>query len=172
MSTTQNMVRIYMAGGCAINIGSSLFRSKTGALAADDGFAKIDCCYIDTSASNTPAYLKDEFYHIEGVDDILDGSGKVRATNYKAVRQAIPDILHRYKPGDLNILIHSASGGSGSTIAPALCSELLSQGKDVVVIMIGSKACEKEISNTIDTIHTYQGISTNRNEDSCLDAQG
>ena len=160
---TKKTVRIYMAGGAAANIGATLFRQKNAPLTPDEGFADVQLSYIDTSKSNMPAYLKENFYHIEGgVDDELDGSGKVRGSNIKPIRQAVPDILHQHRPADLNIVVHSASGGSGCVIGAALTSELLAQNKDVVVIMIGSKACEKEISNTIDTIHTYQGISNNR----------
>lgn len=51
---------------------------------------------------------------------------------------------------------------SGSVIGPVLVSELLAQGKNVVVIMIGSTTCEQEIRNTINTILSYQGVSAKR----------
>jgi hypothetical protein len=44
-------------------------------------------------------------------------------------------------------------------ISPLLVSELLNRGKKVVVIMIGSTTCTKEVSNTISTIESYQSIA-------------
>lgn len=51
---------------------------------------------------------------------------------------------------------------SGSVIGPVLVSELLARNESVIVIMIGSTTCEKEIRNSIDTIMSYQGISNTR----------
>ena len=157
-------VRLMLCGGAAVNIGRTLFQPSSAVKKDDDlGFADIHITYVDTSRSNARDLPADSFYLIEGTeDDTIDGSAKVRRTNYAAIKQAAPDILHRHKPGDLNIIIHSAAGGSGSTIGPVVVSELLDRGEDTVVIMIGSSTCEKEISNTIDTLMSYQGVSEKR----------
>ena len=162
--TKNKSLHLMLCGGAAINVGMSLFQPKDlPKNDVDDGFAEIKTTFIDTSRSNIKSYIGDDFYLIEGTtDDPIDGSGKVRATNYRAVSQAVPNILHKHKPGDLNVVVHSASGGSGSVCGPVLVSELLSQGKDVIVIQIGSTACEQEIRNTISTIQSYQGISEKR----------
>lgn len=154
-------VRLYLCGGTGVNIGAALFQPKTAPKMEDDaGFANLNFTYIDTSRSNANAHRGESFYLIEGdASTPIDGAGKVRSVVYKAAARAVPDILSRHPPEDLNIVIHSGSGGSGSIVAPLLVAELLSQSKDVVVIMIGSTTCEKEISNTIDTINSYQGVS-------------
>lgn len=101
--------RLYACGGAAANIAKELYRSHG---AKDPGFAELNITFVDTSRSNIPKEVKEEFYHIQGMGDaVVDGSGKVRDTNYKAVTLAVPDILHRYKAGDINIVLHSASGG-------------------------------------------------------------
>jgi len=159
-----NVLHAFFCGGAALNVGMSLFQQKgLPKNEADEGFADIKTTYIDTSKSNIKSYIGEDFYLIEGTSDApIDGSGKVRATNYRAVSQAVPSILHKHKPGDLNVVIHSSGGGSGAVIGPVLVSELLAQGKDVIVIQIGSTACEQEIRNTISTIQSYQGISEKR----------
>lgn len=160
-------IRLYCAGGAAINIMKSLHRADDG---SEDGFADLKLTFIDTSRSNLDrknfsAALEKDFYHVQGLGDIkVDGSGKVRDTNYKAMQLAVPDILHQFPPGDLNILVHSASGGSGSTQGPVLANELIGRGKAVIVLMVGSTTCAQEIKNTINTILSYQGISDKRQQ--------
>lgn len=164
MNTQKTMptLKLYCAGGASLNIGRSFHHSIAGS-GNEPGFANMKVVYIDTSRSNFPADFNAEFYQIEGDgENKIDGSGKVRDTNYPAVAKAMPDILHRHKPEDINVVMHSASGGSGSVIGPVLVSELLAQSKAVVVIMIGSTTCEQEIRNTIKTIYSYQGISQSR----------
>lgn len=158
-------VVVYAAGGAAINMTKSLYRPQVDD-SQDEGFAQLQVVFLDTSKSNLPKVLDErDYYLIQGIGDAeIDGSGKVRNTNYAAVAMAIPDIQHRFPAGDLSVVVHSASGGSGSVAGPALCSELLNQGKSVIVIQVGSTTCEQEIRNTINTLLSYQGISTKRSK--------
>lgn len=104
-------VRFFLAGGAACNIGRELYRRGTAG-EVQPGFAEVKLTFVDTSRSNIPAGVTDELYLIQGMSDVkIDGSGKVRTTNYEPVKIAIPEILHRFTPGDLNVVIHSASGG-------------------------------------------------------------
>lgn len=154
-------VNLYAGGGAGINIARELYRPEP---VAEPGFAAIRTVFIDASGSNVPPeVLPNAFIRITSIDGSeIDGSGKVRSTNYKAAAAAVPQILHDHKPADLNILLHSASGGSGSAILPALASELLLRGEDILVILIGSTTCRQEIKNTINTLLSYQSISTLR----------
>lgn len=158
ISQKKPLVHLYLCGGAGINIGRQ-FYSPIGSERKEKGFADLRTTYIDTSLSNIPKDVTEGFYHITGTDaEPVDGSGMVRATNYRAIKAAMPEILHTYKPGNLNIVVHSSSGGSGSTAGVILAAELLAQGKPVVVMMIGSTKSEKELRNTIDTIKSYHGI--------------
>lgn len=161
----EHTVKVYACGGASINIMKSLYYPSKNNI-KDPGFAKLEIVFMDTSRSNIPKDVDDEdFYLVQGLgDEKIDGSGKVRATNYKAVSLAIPEILHRFKPAELNIVIHSASGGSGGVLGASLVSELLNQDKAVIVVMIGSTTCEQEIRNTINTILSYQAISAKRDK--------
>lgn len=153
----QNKVTVYAVGGCGINIVSPLMM-----VAAKDakGYADLTFGLIDTSHSNLPDVGADShFYHIGSRHELTDGSGKVRATNVDYAKQAVPHIVTKWEPGDLNIVVHSGSGGSGSLIGNLLTQDLISKGKNVVVILIASRTCLKEVDNVCDTIKTYQRVA-------------
>jgi hypothetical protein len=147
---------VYACGGCGLNLVNPLEKLVETPTA---GFAEINPVYIDTSKSNL-AGIKDSgsVYLVEG----LDGSGKKRDANYGAISESVKEILHQYKPSDLNIVVHSASGGSGSVIGPLLVSELLDRGQQTVVIVVGSSDSRIEAKNTVNTLKSYEVISNKR----------
>ena len=153
----RNTVRIYACGGCGVNIGSRLEKYRN---ASDPTLAAIDVSYIDTSRSN----LK----HLQVADDstylfpVIDGSGGIRKENAKEVSVKIADILDQYEPHALNIVIHSASGGSGSVIGPSLVSSLLEAKKAVVVLMVGESSTRLDAQNTLNTLKSYDAIAQMR----------
>lgn len=153
----RNTVRIYACGGCGVNIGSRLEKYRN---ASDPTLAKIEVSYIDTSRSN----LK----HLQVADDctflfpVIDGSGGIRRENAKEVAVKIEDILEQYEPQALNIVIHSASGGSGSVIGPSLVSALLEAKKAVVVLMVGEASTRLDAQNTLNTLKSYDAIANMR----------
>ena len=151
-------ISVYAAGGAGINVCQHFtpFIGKQ-----EEGFASIDITYIDTSRSNMNKNIGlENTYILEG----LDGSGKVRAENHKQIAECVLDILQTHKPEDLSIVVSSTSGGSGSVIAPSLVSELLSRGKSVIVMMIGSNDSRIELENTIKTMKSYENISKMRKQ--------
>lgn len=146
-------VTLYCCGGAAINIGGQL----SSVTINPDLMADITTVLIDTSRSNlTPRSANVECYL---VDDGLDGSGKVRTENSEVIAERVKDILKHHAAGDLNIVLGSGAGGSGSVIAPYLTSELLLRGEKVVVLMVGSIASKKEAENTLKTFMSYEGIA-------------
>ena len=161
---TNNPISLYACGGTATNIAKKLHRDNTNSQNGA-GFGVISTFYIDTSSSNVTEEVANSgsFFRISGTEaEPINGSGMVRKANHKAISRAIPEILHSFKPGVLNIVLHSASGGSGSVIGPELVSELLNNNEAVIVITVGSTTCVKEITNTQDTIASYQSISSKR----------
>lgn len=151
-------VVIYACGGAGINIASMSEHHRKNE--AESGFAKLEQVYIDTSRSNlrNKQASQDFTYLIEG----LDGSGYVRAQNHEPIQDAINPILHKFKPGYLNIVISSLSGGSGSVIAPELVSELLARDENVIVIGIGSSESAIETENTLKSLKSYARIAEQR----------
>lgn len=149
-------IRIYCAGGCGVNIGQQLLES----LSAMDDQPMVELALIDTSTANLKKEGEKIFYHIQGdLEHPTDGSGMVRKTNYPAIMRSLPHILSKFPAGDFNILIHSASGGSGSVVGPLLAAKLLEDNKPFTTMLVGSQGCVKEVTNTIDTIESLQAIA-------------
>jgi hypothetical protein len=153
--TTMN---IYACGGAGVNIGS-IFSSFQKTTKQNGRFAEINVYFIDTSKSNINSSVdKEKIYLIEG----LDGSGKKRDSNYSVISECSKEILHRFKPADFNVVLHSASGGSGSVIGPVLTSELLSRDEVTACVLIGSTGSKIETQNTLKTLKSYEVISKKR----------
>lgn len=152
-----NEIRIYAAGGGACNIVSELEATRGK---PDDGFASTLPCYIDTSKSNLIGKKIDDAhtYFFEG----MDGSGKVRAANFEEISKNALAILQKFKPTQFNIVVHTASGGSGSVLGPVIVSELKARGEQVIVITVGSTDTRIEIENTIKTLKSYESIAALR----------
>ena len=152
----QGQIRIYACGGCGINVAALLEKHRN---AEDQAAAKLNITYIDTSKSNLArnrhSIAVEHCYTIDG----LDGSGKIRAENYSAIVQHAKDVLQAHKPMDLNIVISSASGGSGSVIAPTLAGILLEKNVPTIVMLVGSTATRLDTENTLKTIKSYESIS-------------
>lgn len=158
ISTNIKNLQIYAAGGAATNVAARFNKTRDQ---VSPGFAKITSRFIDTSRSNIDPSIPDsDVYLFEG----MDGSGKLRSSNYATIAERSKEILHRFKPQDTNIVIHSTSGGSGSTIGPVLVSELLARGENVVVLLIGSTSSRIETENTLKTLQSYEVIAQKRNK--------
>lgn len=150
-------MKIYCAGGAGCNIGASLLQATRKR--DDHGFAEIETVFIDTSRSNlSPNIPASQTY----LFDDLDGSGKVRASNYQVLNDHCREILLTHKPAAVNIILSSGGGGSGSVIAPILVSELLAREEVVIIICIGSTASRIETENTLKTLRSYEVISHKR----------
>ena len=155
--TEPTKMMVYAAGGAGINIASYFEKFRN---IAEAGLAQVEPVYLDTSSSNITQSLNKNFvYTVDG----LDGSGKVRAENHERISECVLEILQKFKPSDFNIVLSSASGGSGSVIAPSLVSELLKRDIPVVVITIGSTDSKIELINTVRTLKSYEAISRLRN---------
>lgn len=146
-------MKIFAAGGAGCNVAARFlkFQNKD-----NQGFSNIECVFIDTSKSNlNPNIPASQVYLV----DNLDGSGKLRASNYQVLNECSRDILLQHKPADVNIILSSGGGGSGSVLGPIITSELLGRGETVIVITIGSTASRKETDNTLKTLQSYEKIS-------------
>lgn len=158
----QRTIRLYACGGAGMNIASkykALNKSTAGS-----NFADIQPCYVDTSSANvTPLINTKDLFLVESMDSSVkkDGSGKIRRANHPDIKARTPACLLAFKPEAMNIVLHSASGGSGSVIGPLLVEELLRRGEQVLVMMIGSKDSRIEIYNTVKTLETYEATARN-----------
>lgn len=153
---SKGTLKLFACGGCGTNIAHRFEKSRDiDAM----GFATIDIVYIDTSRSNMRDTIDPKHvYHIEG----KDGSGKLRTENADEIKKRCLDILQKFEPADINIVLSSTGGGSGSVIAPSLASELLAMGVPVIAFAVGGADTRKEIENTLNTIKSYEGVSAAR----------
>lgn len=149
---------LYSCGGAGINLTLPLLRFNGK---KEEGFAEMQITFIDTSRSNlrNPDIPENCVYLVEG----LDGSGKKRDANHRVIAERTKEILHKHKPCDINVVVHSASGGSGSVLGPTLVSELLARGESVIVVLVGSSDSRIEANNTANTLRSYEVISEKRN---------
>jgi len=136
--------RLYAAGGTAMNLGQRIDTQR------------IDPYFIDTSRSNhTDGLTPEQCYFVEGVD----GSGKNRKENYEVIAKDMPNIMGKVDPGDFNIVLFSAAGGSGSIIGPLVVKHLLEEGHTVLSVVVGSDDSAISVTNTINTLKSLESIS-------------
>jgi hypothetical protein len=149
-------LRVYACGGAGVNIVHPMQKD----LETKEGFSELSVLYVDTSMSNMhkKGIDKDLIYVFDGVD----GSGKKRDSNYGVVTASVKEILLQHKPGDINVVVHSTSGGSGSVIGPVIASELLERGIPAIILSVGNRDCRAEIQNTINTIKSYDVIANKK----------
>ncbi|BAW19276.1 hypothetical protein [Ralstonia phage RP31] len=145
-------IKLYACGGAGINIGSN-FEGFRGHIEA--GMAEVDVVYFDTSRSNLkPSMPADKIYLVPDVD----GSGKERRQNAAAIMKGAKEMLQKHRPGYANVVLSSASGGTGGVLAAALIKELLDNDQLVIAITVGVADSGAEIKNTLDTLKTFEGI--------------
>lgn len=149
----QGTIRLYGCGGFGTNIASSFDRA-TGEI--ERGYAECHAVYIDTSRSNLRPDIKPENVFL--LEDV-DGSGKVRRENHGEISKTVKSIVQRYEPKDLNVVIFSASGGSGSVFGPLIMGELLERGATVVGIVVGSDESSITARNTLNTLKSLEAIA-------------
>jgi hypothetical protein len=88
----------------------------------------------------------------------------VRKENSDAIMQKISTYTAEdLQLADINIVVFSMSGGSGSVIGPVLIREIARRKKLVVAIMISSFQSELHAKNTRDTLKTLESITTTNN---------
>ena len=146
-------VRLYGCGGTGINAVKPFIDFDSQGVAA-----QISTCFIDTSDSNIKdiADRKDDIFLMPDVD----GSGKNRKKNLELVADRMPEVQGRWAPGDLNIVVTSMGGGSGSVIAPLLTKALLEEGQTVIVIAVAGFEDMRAAQNTVGSIQTFAQISS------------
>lgn len=156
MSQVGNL-RIFACGGAGINLASA-FDQSAGRV--EEGHCAPHLVYVDTSRSNLSENINQE--HIALIEDV-DGSGKVRRENSDKISRNIKAIIQKFAPMDFNIVVFSASGGSGSVFGPLIISELLQRDQSVVAVVVGSDESNITATNTINTLKSLEAIAQKTN---------
>lgn len=148
-------IRTYFCGGGATNIGSRFTKEVI-----QKNMGVIAPVFCDTSASNIRKLVSDTSkLAIELLPD-ADGSGGIRGENHEAIGDTVKSILLRHPATALNIVVFTASGGSGSVFGPYIAKELIAQGESVIVIVIGSEESLIRANNTIKTLKTLDYMAS------------
>lgn len=146
-------VRFYAAGGTGID----LLRSYREAARIDrvGVYADEQETYIDTSNSNLHGVSMDNVYRLKNIE----GGGKDREKVKAAFIPVVPDLLLKHPPADLNVILASLSGGTGSAIAPILAGHLLKAGQAVVLVVMADHTSSKSELNVINTMTDLESVS-------------
>lgn len=154
--TPRGKISLYGAGGAGINLVSSWNDAHNDHAT---GQALLQVSYVDTSKSNLPVSVKPEtVYVLDGVD----GSGKIRSENHVEISRNIRSVLQKHSPGDLSVVVFSASGGSGSVFGPLLMAELINTGNPVIGVVVGSEESKITTENTLKTLKTLEHIAQSK----------
>lgn len=145
-------IALFGVGGAGCNLA---YRYHEVAGKESAGVAIVEPYYLDSSFANAKPGMEERMYVLEE----KEGSGKIRTENRVELSRAVAPVLQKFHPGDLNIVIASGSGGTGSVASGYLTSRLLELGHRVIVILVGSDECERAATNTLNTIKSFEGIA-------------
>lgn len=160
--STKNSLVLFGLGGCGTNIVSPYILSPLNSV---DGRADIEGFLVDTSESNIMNdKVRSHFYKIKLNDDKRhEGSGGVRATNFEEIQSQVKNILLARKPGNVNVLVASGSGGSGGTAAVVLARELIQAGHPTVLILVVDDQSLIAARNSLNSIASIDGVAKKAN---------
>lgn len=145
-------VRIYACGGTGIAIGK-----KVTAQVPAKGAAVPKIVYCDTSDSDMlTGFEKDDKYVLKNVD----GAGRLQREHLVPIRKSIPELLAAHEPLDLNIIIASSSGGTGSTYSTELAKQLASEGHPTIVHLVVTQEDARATQNSSNTLKNFNYIAT------------
>ena len=138
-------VTVIGCGGCGIN----MVRRSLGNLRACAKYR-----YIDTSYSNVQS--GEEVIVVDG-----EGSGGVRAELAAKILKKVAAISSEdIHLADINIVVFSMSGGSGSVLAPLLIREIKRRGKLVVAMAVASSESLGHTDNLHKTLQSLENDAT------------
>lgn len=115
---------------------------------------------IDTSKANTHKQNIDSRIDVRYVGD--DGHGKVRGTNLEVLQQKMDQMVFvDDNESDIDVVIFSLSGGSGSVVGPLIVKALTRKDKPVIVITVADANSTVDCENSIKTIKTIENFAKN-----------
>lgn len=148
-------VNVYCCGGAGINIGSLL----------EDTISQKQLDYsifnLDTSEANISGRTKNTYLFKSEATETSSGSGKIRTTNRSEITNELPQVVAQFKPTTFNIVIFSATGGSGSAIGPMLLANLLKAGQMAIAFVVVGLEDSVGANNALSTMNSLDGISGN-----------
>lgn len=143
-------VMIYGCGGFGVNIVRKL-------PSAFQCFSNINYRIFDTSMANVHKQPISEDIEVIMVGE--DGKGKLRGTDLDLLAQKVDQLVYTDTvESDIDIIICSLSGGTGSVVGPLLARSIVKQDKPVIVFCVADGASVTDCVNTINTIKTLENF--------------
>lgn len=156
-------LRLYCCGGAGANIGLKFLGHDHGTPGKYQSI--VTPVFLDTSKANAkPGMVDENTYYVPK----KDGSGGLRAENYPELVEAAKEFINKFKPQDLNLVVFSAAGGSGSTVGPIVVGELLAKGESVIALVIGDGSSTTSANNTLKTLQSLEGVSRTQKHPVCV----
>lgn len=146
-------IRFWACGGTGIDL-LKYYRESSGLNDVRIHAEELDT-YIDTSDANMVGVDKDVVYRVKNID----GGGKDREVVKRVIQPLLPEILLKYPAGDLNVVLFSTSGGTGSAIGPMVLGHLIKGGHTAVAVVISDGTSSKAVANSINTMSDLESIS-------------
>lgn len=146
-------VIVYGCGGAGITI-----TAKEVLVLENDSRVNVVTKYIDTSRADIDSFdLDPSRVHVvtnSKVDKRIDGSGGIREALDKHISASMETYMEQldYEKEDIHIVVSSASGGSGSLIAPRLIHNLKSAGLPVIYITLVDTSSVQYCETSIKTL--------------------
>lgn len=133
---------IYAVGGTGINVANRFLKDNR------NGRAIETIVGFDTSSANP---VTDGAFNVERVPG-AEGSGGNKQAHTDKYPDFAKQMLAKYAPNKINIVVFSTGGGTGAALGPWIVRNLLQRKVPVLAIVIGDRSSFNEHSNTIGTL--------------------
>jgi hypothetical protein len=143
-------VSVFACGGAGINALKRIIEVKDFTIPED-----VELVTIDTSESNKMGLPND----IPFVKISAFGSGKDRSTNADLIYNQIEQIDISDSIGDINIILASLAGGSGSLIANMLSAKIANLEKVAINMVIVDMSSQKSCENSINALKSFDNMA-------------
>lgn len=123
-------------------------------------YSNSSYCIIDTSTANTHRQNIDNKINVIYVGN--DGHGKLRGTNLDVLQQKVDNIVYTDEDeSDIDIVVFSLSGGSGSVVGPLVVKSLARKDKPIIIVTVADSTSTVDCENSIKTIKSIENIARN-----------
>lgn len=144
-------VNVICVGGCGINVGVALKANSKTEVLRDAYFIGLDA----SNANSSNGLFEVEYMTTAGSQATMArGSGKKRSANYDQAEEFTDKVMAKHKPADVNIIIGSTSGGSGSMLTTMVIRSLAKKGIPFVVCFVSDFTSIVERANAINTLRS------------------
>lgn len=160
--TMSNHIQVYALGGTGAVYATPLYKMNSSAT-KDPVAPEIKVSFIDAGAGSYDNVREQDHYCIKKFDEQgklvkTNGSGQWRSANYEAAVASINEIMYKFPPGALNIVVHSGGGGTGSAVTIPIVEHLLKNKQLTLVVCPVSTNTLRLAKNCRDTLQSYVNI--------------